>query len=89
MINKIFCTRYIALTNIMSSPENAPDVVEMIEGLVRNQSALNYDELATVLNKLEDVVNLSVVTPNMGQAVIDIISEIMWSDSDLLPFTNT
>lgn len=72
----------------MSSPENAPDVVEMIEGLLRNQSALNYDELATVLNKLEDVVNLSVVTPDMGQAVIDIISEIMQSDSNLLPFTN-
>lgn len=81
--------KYIALTNVMSSPENAPDVVEMIQGLLRNQSALNYEELAMVLNKLEDVVNLSVVTPNMGQAVIDIISEIMRSDSDLLPFTNT
>lgn len=87
-MNKIFCTRFIALTNITSSPENALDVVEMIEGLLRNQSALNYDELVTVLNKLEDVVNLSVVTLNMGQAVIDIISEIMRSDSDLLPFTN-
>lgn len=73
----------------MSSPENAPDVVEMIEGLLRNQSALNYDELLTVLKKLEEVVNLSVVTPNMSQAVIDIISAIMRSDSDLLPFTNT
>lgn len=71
------------------SSENAPDVVEMIQGLLSNQSALNYEELATVLNKLEDVVNLSVVTPNMSQAVIDIISEIMRSDSDLLPFTNT
>lgn len=73
----------------MSSPENAPDVVEMIDGLLRNQSTLNYDELLTVLGKLEEVVNLSVVTPNMSQAVIDIISEIMRSDSDLLPFTNT
>lgn len=77
------------LTDIVVSAENAPDVVEMIQGLLRNQSALNYDELVTVLAKLEDVVNLSVVTPNMSQAVIDIISEIMRSDSDLLPFTNT
>lgn len=61
----------------------------MIEGLLRNQSTLNYNELLTVLNKLEDVVNLSVVTPTLGQAVIDIISDILQSDSDLLPFTNT
>lgn len=61
----------------------------MIQGLLRNQSSLNYKELATVLEKLEDVVNSSVVTPDMGQAVIDVISVIMQSNSDLLPFTNT
>lgn len=60
----------------------------MIQGLLSNQSSLNYNELATVLEKLEDVVNSSVVTPDMGQAVIDVISVIMQSVSDLLPFTN-
>lgn len=70
-------------------PDNALDVVEMIEGLLRNHSTLNYQELVTVLSKLEDIVNLSVVTPNLGQALINIISDILESDSDLLPFTNT
>lgn len=60
----------------------------MIQGLLSNQSSLNYQELATVLQKLEDVVNSSVVTPDMGQAVIDVISVIMQSNSDLMPFTN-
>lgn len=60
----------------------------MIQGLLSNQSSLNYNELATVLEKLEDVVNSSVVTPDMGQALIDVISVIMQSVSDLLPFTN-
>lgn len=60
----------------------------MIQGLLSNQSSLNYKELATVLEKLEDVVNSSVVTADMGQAVIDVISVIMQSVSDLLPFTN-
>lgn len=60
----------------------------MIQGLLSNQSSLDYKELATVLKKLEDVVNSSVVTPDMGQAVIDVISVIMQSNSDLLPFTN-
>lgn len=60
----------------------------MIQDLLSNQSSLNYKELATVLEKLEDVVNSSVVTPDMGQVVIDVISVIMQSVSDLLPFTN-
>lgn len=60
----------------------------MIEGLLSNHSKLSYQELDTVLNKLEDVVNISVVTPNLGQAVINIISDILESDSYLRPFTN-
>lgn len=60
----------------------------MIQSLLSNQSSLNYKELATVLEKLEDVVNSSEVTPKMGQALIDVISVIMQSNSDLLPFTN-
>ncbi|XP_044077831.1 adhesion G-protein coupled receptor G4 isoform X2 [Siniperca chuatsi] len=77
------------LDHVKVTPENALDVVEMIEGLLSNHSTLNYQELVTVLNKLEDVVNLSVVTPNLGQALINIISDILESDSNLLPFTNT
>lgn len=74
---------------MISSPENALDVVEMIEVLLSNQSMLNYDELVTVLSKLWDVVNLSVVTPSLGQSLINIISNILESDSNLNPFTNT
>lgn len=70
------------------SPDNALDVIDMIVSLLKNLSTLNFKELATVLNKLEDIVDLSVVTPNLGQALINIISDILESDSDLLPFTN-
>lgn len=64
-------------------------MVEMINVLLSNQSTLNYDELLAVLNKLLDVVNLSVVTPSLGQSLINIISDILESDSNLKPFTNT
>lgn len=64
-------------------------MVEMINVLLSNQSTLNYDELLAVLNKLLDVVNLSVVTPSLGQSLINIISDILESDSNLMPFTNT
>lgn len=61
----------------------------MMESLLRNQSTLSFNDLLTVLNKLKDVVNISVVTTTLAQALIDIISDILESDSDLLPFTNT
>lgn len=70
-------------------PENAHDVVEMIESLLSNQSTLSYKDLVTVLNKLKDVVNISVVTTTLAQDLVNTISDILESDSDLLPFTNT
>ncbi|XP_040006974.1 adhesion G-protein coupled receptor G4 [Xiphias gladius] len=76
------------LDHIKVTADNALDVVEMIAGLLRNQSTLLYQELVTVLNKLEDILKLSVVTPDLGQALINIISDILESDSNLLPFTN-
>ncbi|XP_040908013.1 adhesion G-protein coupled receptor G2-like [Toxotes jaculatrix] len=76
------------LDHVEVTAGNALDVVEMIEDLLSNHSTISYDELLTVLNKLEDVVNLSVVTPNLGQALINTISDILESDSNLLPFTN-
>ncbi|KAL6098854.1 adgrg4 [Pungitius sinensis] len=76
------------LDHIEVTADNALDVVVMIEALLRDHSSLNYQELLTILNKLQDVVKLSRVTPNLGQALIDTLSDILESDSNLLPFTN-
>ncbi|CAF92807.1 unnamed protein product [Tetraodon nigroviridis] len=77
------------LDHIHVTSGNADEVVEMIEVLLSNQSTLSYSDLLTVLNKLKDVVNISVVTKDLAQALVDLISDILESDSDLLPFTNT
>lgn len=61
----------------------------MIEVLLSNQSKLSYNDLLTVLNKLKEVVKISVLTTTLAQALIDVISDILESDSELLPFTNT
>ncbi|XP_035807231.1 adhesion G-protein coupled receptor G4 [Amphiprion ocellaris] len=77
------------LDHVIVTADNALDVVKMIKDLLKNQTTLNYQELATVLNKLEDIINVSLVTPSLGQALINIISDILESDSNLVPFTNT
>lgn len=60
----------------------------MIEVLLSNHSTLNYEDLAIVLDKLQDIINVSVVTPELGQALLNIISNILKSESNLVPFTN-
>ena len=79
-------TMYIVLSGPL--PENSMDVEELIKRLLSDHSKLTYPELVTVLNKLKSVLNVSVVTPSLGLALISIISEILESDSDLTPFTN-
>lgn len=74
---------------LVDLPDNAFDVVETIEDLISDSSSLLYEDMVTVLNKLKVILNVSVVTPNLGQAVINIISDILESDSNLTPFTNT
>ncbi|XP_072301702.1 adhesion G-protein coupled receptor G4 [Eucyclogobius newberryi] len=77
------------LDNVDVTADNAKDVLDMMVDLVKNQSTLNFDDLATVLNKVEDIINMSVVTPPLGQALLDLISDVLESESDLQPFTNT
>ncbi|XP_062262524.1 adhesion G-protein coupled receptor G4 [Platichthys flesus] len=77
------------LDHVQVTADNSLEVVEMIKDLLRDHSTISYNELVTVLNKLEDIVNVSVVTTDLGQALINIISDILESDSNLLPFTNT
>ncbi len=60
----------------------------MIVDLIHENKNLDEYELSTVLDKLADVINVSVITPPLGEVIIKITSDILESDSNLLPFTN-
>ncbi|CAG5872189.1 unnamed protein product [Menidia menidia] len=76
------------LDHVEVTATNAKGVLGMIKDLLRNQSSLIQKELDTILNKLKDIISVSVVTPSLGQALIDVISDILKSDSNFVPFTN-
>ncbi|KTG46792.1 hypothetical protein cypCar_00006904 [Cyprinus carpio] len=73
---------------LISYIDNAEDILIMIEDLIHENKNLDEYELSTVLNKLADVINVSVITPPLGEVIINITSDILESDSNLLPFTN-
>ncbi|XP_041707498.1 adhesion G-protein coupled receptor G4 isoform X1 [Coregonus clupeaformis] len=76
------------LDNIEVTPENAMDVVEMIESLLEDHPHLNCTELDTVLTKLKNIVFISWMTPPLGKAIISIISDMLESKSYLQHVTN-
>lgn len=60
----------------------------MIKDLIHEIKDLDENELSTVLNKLSDVIKVSVITPPLGEVIISITSDILESKSNLQPFTN-
>ncbi|KAL0993915.1 hypothetical protein UPYG_G00115510 [Umbra pygmaea] len=76
------------LEDIEVTSENAMDVLEIIESLLQDHPDLNSTELDTVLNKLKQIVFVSWMTPPLGKAILNIISDILESKSYLELVTN-
>ncbi|XP_028322799.1 adhesion G-protein coupled receptor G4-like isoform X2 [Gouania willdenowi] len=77
------------LDHIKVTLDNAMDMLEMIKDLLSNQSMLDYQELNMLLSKLEDIIECREVSQILGQALINVISDIVKTDSNLVPFINT
>ena len=91
MFSFFFYLHYLVLFGriiILFSLDNSGEVVEMIGSLVSNQTDISHSEVDTVLNKLEDVVAVSPVSPALGDKIMDIISDLLNSKADLASFTN-
>lgn len=71
------------------STDNAADVVDMIEDLVdvqlNSSKELSASELESVVEKLSDVVDISVVDPDVGAGIVNIVADILLSNTDVTP----
>ena len=68
--------------------DTAEDVLQMIVDILKEHDSLDKCDLQTVLNKLQEVLNVTVVTPDLAEVIVSIMSNILNSKSDLQPFTN-
>ncbi|XP_056103665.1 adhesion G-protein coupled receptor G4 [Rhinichthys klamathensis goyatoka] len=84
VVNRVSDLEDITVTN-----DNAEDILIIIKDLMHENKYLDEYELSTILNKLADVINVSVITPPLGGFILNITSDILQSKSDLLPFTNS
>ncbi|KAK9968314.1 hypothetical protein ABG768_002645 [Culter alburnus] len=86
---QVVVNRLSDLEGIIVTTDNAEDILMMIKDLIHEIKDLDENELSTVLNKLSDVIKVSVITPPLGEVIISITSDILESKSNLQPFTNS
>ncbi|XP_049325032.1 adhesion G-protein coupled receptor G4-like [Astyanax mexicanus] len=76
------------LEQIKVTNETAEDVLHMVEDMLKEHHSLDEDDLLTVLNLIETVLNVTTVTPGLAEVIVNLMSDILVSNSDLQPFTN-
>ncbi|XP_071314384.1 adhesion G-protein coupled receptor G6 [Trachinotus anak] len=80
------------LDNITVTTGNAAEVVDVIQNLVDiqlNKSAeLSPSELNSVVEKLSEVVDISVIKPAVSGDIVNMIADILLSETDVTPVAN-
>ncbi|CAK6964668.1 adhesion G-protein coupled receptor G4 [Scomber scombrus] len=80
------------LGNITVTTGNAAEVVHMIDELVDDQlgdtDKLSSSELDIVVEKLNQVVDISIIKPALGANIVSIVADILLSKTDVTPVAN-
>ncbi|TSS60357.1 Adhesion G-protein coupled receptor G4 [Bagarius yarrelli] len=76
------------LENVTVTPNNSAEIVAIIESLLQNQTDLSQSELNTVLQKLSDVTNVGIMTTQLADGVISVVSDVFVCTSFLSEATN-
>ncbi|XP_053179621.1 adhesion G-protein coupled receptor G4 [Scomber japonicus] len=80
------------LGNITVTTGNAAEIVHMIDKLVDDQlvdtDKLSSSELDIVVEKLNQVVDISVIKPALGTNIVNIVADILLSKTDVNPVAN-
>lgn len=74
-------------------PGNAAEVVDIIQDLVQaelaNNEELSSPQLDSVMEKLGEVVDISLIQPAVGAGIVDIVANILLSKTNVSPVANT
>uniref|UniRef100_A0A4W6EDU5 Adhesion G protein-coupled receptor G4a n=1 Tax=Lates calcarifer TaxID=8187 RepID=A0A4W6EDU5_LATCA len=80
------------LDNITVTAGNGAEVVDIIQDLVDvqlgNSDRLTSSELNSVVEKLNEVVDVSVIRPAVGAAIVNIIADLLLSKTNVTPVAN-
>ncbi|XP_061581599.1 adhesion G-protein coupled receptor G4 [Cololabis saira] len=79
--------------NITVTPDNGAEVVGIIQDIVNvqlgNGSQLSSSQLVSVVEKLWEVVDISIIDSASGADIVSIVADILLSETDVTPVSNT
>ncbi|KAI4897297.1 hypothetical protein NFI96_024664, partial [Prochilodus magdalenae] len=76
------------LDGITVTTDNSEDVLGMIEDLLHNETDLSLSQLNTVLQKLSEVTEVGIMTTQLADSIISVLSNVLDSTSFLSQATN-
>ncbi|KAM6924195.1 adhesion G-protein coupled receptor G6-like [Xenentodon cancila] len=81
------------ISNITVTPDNGAEVVGIIQDIVNvqlgNNSQLSSSELGSVVGKLWEVVDTSIIESDCAADIVSIVADILLSETDVTPVSNT
>lgn len=63
-------------------------IQDLVDVQLGNSEELSSSDLDTVVEKLSEVVDISIITPAVGANVVNIVANILLSKTDITPVAN-
>lgn len=64
-------------------------IQDLIAVQLNTSEALTASDLDTVVEKLNDVVNISIIQPSVGASIVNVIGSLLLSKTDITPVADT
>lgn len=61
---------------------------DLVDAQLGSHEELSASDLDTVVHKLDEVVTVSIITPDIGADIVDIIADILQSKTYMTPVAN-
>lgn len=63
-------------------------IQDLVDVQLGNNAELSSSELDSVVEKLGEVIDISIIKPDIGANIVNIISNILLSETDVTPVAN-
>ncbi|MGH0172640.1 UNVERIFIED_CONTAM: hypothetical protein FKN15_063566 [Acipenser sinensis] len=87
-MRKCLPNNIVDLEKVDVTTDNALVVAELIKNLTSNSPKMNLQEVEIVVSKVVEVMKVGEVTPSLGLTIINIVTNIMETESNLQPVAN-
>lgn len=64
-------------------------IQDLVDAQLANSSELSASDLEAVVEKLTQVMDISIITPAVGTDVVNVVADILLSETHITPMANS